>query len=285
MTQLNEDWATALQKFHDHLIAGARSARTIELRLYWLNRIARQHADRSPWELTQGDVTGWAARSVWSPETRRSIRATLMVFYRWAIDAGLTDVNPARSLPSIKPPRSLPKPAPDTVTDKAIATASPRDRLMLRLAGHAGLRREEIARVEWCDLDGRWLTVHGKGGHERRVPLPRDLVDELTMELRRRKAGQLGGGWRFAVDPASPYLFPGLDGGHIRADTVGAILKRALGSHSGHTLRHRFGTRVLKGSRDIRATQELLGHASILTTQRYTAVDDEDLVVAAGWAA
>lgn len=281
---MNTTWRGALEGYEEHLRAGARSPHTIRLRLYWLGRYAAAH-DQDPWSITPQQVTSSVAAHDWSLETRRSIRATLNGFYRWAIDAGLTTTNPARSLPTIRPPRRLPRPAPDETTERALKHATPRDRLMLRLAAHCGLRREEISRVQWRDVDGPWLTVHGKGGVLRRVPLPRDLADELLVERRRRALGGLGGGWRYRVDPASPYLFPGLHEGHINVETVGAILRRNLVSCSGHTLRHRFGTRVYRGSHDIRATQELLGHQSILTTQLYTRVEDEDLVDAARWAA
>lgn len=184
-------------------------------------------------------------------------------------------------------PRAIPRPTPETVVALAVGAASDRDRLMVMLGANAGLRREEISWAEWDWIEGddRWLRVVGKGGRVRLVPLLPALAAELRRERDLRRRGLVGGGWRFAVDPTSPYIFPGLRGGHISEETVGAILKRALVTHAGHTLRHRFGTRVLRGSRDIRATQELLGHASVLTTQRYTAVEDEDLVAAIGYAA
>lgn len=277
-------WDSAIAGYAAWLSAGARSTQTIRLRRYWLGRVAAVHVD--PWSVDPLELVQWVAGRDFSAETLRSIRASLNGFYRWAIDAGWTTVNPARMLPSIRVRRTIPKPTPDEVFDAAIARASARDRLILRLAAHAGMRREEIARARWEDLDDEdWILIRGKGGRERRVPLPADLIDELELERRRRAAGTVGAGWRYAVDPDSPYIFPGLRGGHVCVETIGRILKTLLVTHSGHTLRHRYATKILRGSRDIRATQELLGHESILTTQRYTAVDDDDLVSAAAWAA
>lgn len=280
-----DTWALTVEAFADYLAAGGRTPRTITLRRYWLGRVADAFPDRSPWSITPLELTSWLASDEWAPETKRSIRSALRTFYRWAIDLGITESSPARALPPVKIPRRIPKPTPDEVTEAALGKANPRDRLMLRLAVHAGLRREEIATLRWTNLSGRWLTVRGKGGHERRIPIPEDLALELSDERARRADGQVGPGWRFQVDAHSPYVFPGLRGGHMHVDTVGSTLSELLGGYGGHTLRHRFATRTLRGSRNLRATQELLGHASILTTQAYTLVVDDDLIEAARWAA
>jgi site-specific recombinase XerC len=284
MNSITDDWAAVLATYTDHLTAGGRSPRTIRLRSYWLIRFAKAHP-QGPWAVEPDDITAWASDLTCAAETRRSIRSTLMSFYRWSIDTGNISVNPARTLLPIKAPRAIPKPTPEPVLERALQESSTRDRLMVRLGAQAGLRREEIAWSEWTWVEGQWLRVMGKGGHERLVPLLPDLAAELRRERRLRDRGEVSDGWRFAPDPTSPYIFPGRAGGHISEETVGAILKRVLVTHSGHTLRHRFGTRVLRGSHDIRATQELLGHASVLTTQRYTAVEDEDLMTAVAWAA
>lgn len=284
MTNLTPAWDTAIRTFSDYLRAAGHQPGTIHRRNYWVTRAARDLGG-SPWTTDPNTIVSWAAGHNWASETRRSVRSSLRTFWAWGMDAGFTTVNAARLLPAIKSRKALPKPTPDHVVAAALAGASERDALMLRLAMHGGLRRAEIARLQWDDIQDGWVLFKGKGGHERRIPLLPELAQQLAQEYARRQAGRLGGGWRFAVDPSSPYVFPGMSGGHINVETVGAILKRALVDWSGHTLRHRFATRALRGSRDIRAVQELLGHASILTTQRYTAVEDEDLIQAAGWAA
>lgn len=267
--------------------AGSRSERTITLRRYWLTRLADDHRTQSPWALTPLQLTAWTARHHVAPETRRSIRQALRTFYGWAQVMRLVDESPALALPPVTIPRRRPRPAPETAVTAALDAATPRDALMVRLAANAGLRREEIASLRWSDRSGNWLTIRGKGGHERRIPLPAALVESLQAEQEHREAGQFGPGWRYqtSTDPRSPYVFPGLGGGHMHVDTVGSILSRLMGPYSGHTLRHRYATVILRGSRNLRSTQELLGHASILTTQVYTEVSDEDLMEAAQWAA
>ena len=85
--------------------------------------------------------------------------------------------------------------------------------------------------------------------------------------------------------PAPGWLFPNGFGGHLTADHVGKLVARALpGNASMHMLRHRFATRAYHGSHNLRAVQTLLGHESILTTERYTAVDDNEIRAAAACA-
>jgi integrase len=283
---MSQQWSEAINAYTEFLIAGARTARTIQTRQYWLSRLASDHADHSPWALRARDLVAWTAHHEWAPSTRKSVRNTLAGFYAWARNDDRIPSDPALGLPLITVPRRLPRPTPEAVFEAALETATARNRLMLRLAGHAGLRRTEIAQLRWADVDGCWITVTGKGGRMRRVPIGLDFARELDQVRQLRAAGRLEDGWRFAVDPASPYVLPGIDGGHMHIDAVGKALRRIFGGKfSGHTLRHRFATKALRGSRDIRAVQELLGHASILTTQGYTLVVDEDLVAAAACAA
>lgn len=278
-------WREAIADFSAFLTAGARTERTIQTRQYWLGRLADDFPDAGPWELQGRDLVGWAARQSWAPSTRKSVRNTLAGFYGWAVNDGRVGHDPTLGLPRVKVPRALPRPTPDPIFDRALVDASPRDRIMIRLAGNAGLRRAEIATLQWANIEGVWITVVGKGGKERRVPISADFAAELEAVRQLRAAGKLEDGWRYGVDPRSPYLFPGLDGGHMHIDAVGKRLKWVLVERSGHTLRHRFATKAWRGSKDLRAVQELLGHASILTTQIYTLVEDEDLVAAAAWAA
>jgi site-specific recombinase XerD len=79
-------------------------------------------------------------------------------------------------------------------------------------------------------------------------------------------------------------VFPNGAGGHLTADHVGRLIRRHLG-HGAHTLRHRYATRAYAGSHDLRAVQELLGHASPTTTARYVSTGEQQLHAAASWAA
>ena len=135
---------------------------------------------------------------------------------------------------------------------------NPRDRLALLLAGAAGLRRREVAelRREHLDADGvLWVT--GKGGVTRDIPLCGELLDLVRATP---------DGW----------LFPGRFAGHIHPDSLSKIMRRALnGESSAHRLRARFATAAYSTSYDIRAVQDLLGHSSMDTTQRYVAVSSD----------
>jgi site-specific recombinase XerD len=138
--------------------------------------------------------------------------------------------------------------------------------MMLRLAA-AGLRCREIAVVHSQHVGrgprGYFLRVEGKGDKIRHVPIPEDLARDTLA---------VGG-----------YVFHGRVDGHLSAHYVSKVISRALpASVTAHMLRHRFGTRAYQlGGRDIRAVQELMGHASVATTQGYTQVEAEALWTAA----
>ncbi len=169
------------------------------------------------------------------------------------------------ALPRVRVPKAQPRPASDDAWQAALANADRRTELMLRLAAEAGLRRAEIAQVHSSHLDGdsRQILIHGKGGKQRIVP----ISDHLVYLIRER-----GAGW----------LFPNGVAGHLTADRVGRLIADALpGDWTAHTLRHRFASRAYRGSRNLRAVQRLLGHESVLSTERYTAVDDDEIRAAA----
>ncbi|PND58247.1 integrase [Mycobacterium sp. ENV421] len=231
----------------------------------------------APARVTTAGILAWFGRQSWSIETRRSHRNTAVSFFGWAHRAGHLPTNPAAELPVMRAAAPAPRPAPDAVWSAAIAGADPRVRLMLRLAAEAGLRRAEIARVHRRDLTGgpagAELLVHGKGGKLRVVPVGEDLAAAIAGAI---TLSQLEGIHR------AGYLFPGAEDGHLTPQHVGKLMARALPDHwTAHTLRHRFATRAYRGSRNLRAVQTLLGHSSVATTERYTAVDSDEIRAAA----
>jgi integrase len=150
---------------------------------------------------------------------------------------------------------------------RALALADTRGRLMLRLAALVGLRACEIATVHTGNLVEDLLRVTGKGGKVRVVPV---LDPELTSAIRK------AGGW----------LFPGRIDGHLSAGYVSRLLGEMLpDGWTGHTLRHRFGTRAYAGTRDLLAVGELMGHTRPETTRRYVELPGDALRLAAAAAA
>lgn len=283
------EWTAAIAGFATYLRAADRSKQTIRIRTYWVSRLANdvngegwepEGRTFGPGDLRPGDLLQWLGNDTWKSETRKSARASLVAFYRYLVESNQLDDarNPARRLPKVKPARAVPRPAPDAVFRDALWTASDRDRLILMLAGYAGLRRAEIARVHTRDFlwETKELLVHGKGEHERLVPLHPDILFAVRAELARRAAGTQGTGYRYYSGcSAEGYLFPG-KAGHVIPDTIGKILVDLLaGPWSGHTLRHRFATAAYAAERDLRAVQELLGHSKPETTARYVQTPTE----------
>jgi len=222
--------------------------------------LAAASGTRGPWELTTDDLVDWTGAQPWARETRRSVRSSLRVFYSWAVATKRLRTSPADALPVVPSRPPDPRPAPEDAYLAALRTADPRVRLMLRLAGEAGLRRGEVCRVHsrdlMRDLLGWSLRVRGKGDRVRVVPITNELADEL----RRRGPG---------------YAFPGDDHGHLSAWWTGRLVARALPDNlTMHTLRHRFATRAYAATSDLLAVQQLLGHASPATTRAYVRVDD-----------
>jgi integrase len=205
-----------------------------------------------------------ASEARWSLEHRKSVRSSLRSFHLWAAGQGLVEADMSLALPRVRLAMPAPRPAPDLVWLQLLAAAPPRERLMALLAGEAGLRRAEVARVHMDDVfaDGAgWsLVVHGKGGRQRIVPLSGGLAAELAD---RRRTG---------------FVFPGQIDGHLSAHYVGELMSDLMPrGWSMHTLRHRFATRGYAGTQNLRAVQEALGHASVATTQRYTAVSSAEV--------
>jgi len=271
-------WSRVVDEFETALRAAGRSAGTIRLRRIQLANLARQCPD--PWAVSGDDLVTWLAEPSWSPETRKSCRAGVRTFYAWAARTGrMAGDSPAEQLEPITVPRALPRPISEDALDRALATATDRERLMIVFGAFAGLRAHEIAKVHPrrdVSVDGL-LSVTGKGGRQRLVPLHPVIVAELAAELGRRAAGGCGTGWRYhGFVTLSGYLFPGTRAGRPETtENVSRTLSRLLGEDwTAHTLRHRFASAAYAVERDLRAVQELLGHSKPETTARYTLVPD-----------
>jgi len=242
------------------LTAAGRSAGTIRGRIATINWVARRLTGTP----SQDDLVAIMATAGWSRDYRRYVRSTLVGFYDYLVETGVADVNVARKLPTVPESPAAPRPVTDSMWADLLAVAAPRERLMARLAGEAGLRRAEVAAVHRDDLtsdtDGYSLIVRGKGARQRVVPITDDLAAAILA-------------WC-----AEGYLFPGRDNGHLSPDCVGRVLSELLPiGWSMHKLRHRYASRGYAGTHNLRAVQEALGHASVATTQRYTAVTTSEV--------
>jgi integrase len=252
------EWGTALDEWAGWMRAAGRPESTIYQRTYHVRRFARE-TGADPFAVALGELVDYLGGQPWANATRHSARSALRGFYEWAAVTGRVGSSPAARLPRVSVPSGKPRPAHDDAYQTGLSRADDRTRLMLQLAAGAGLRCGEVARVHSRDieqdLDGWSLRVRGKGGRVRVVPLTR----ALALALRSLPSG---------------YAFPGQDHGHLSAAYVSKLMSRALPRGvTAHMLRHRFASRAYVGTgRDIRAVQELLGHASVATTQVYTAV-------------
>lgn len=247
------------------LIAAGRADTTVRVYLGTLAACGAWCAARG---LEPADVDGetlvqWVGRHRWAANSRKMVRSALRSAWAWGVRTGQLEVNVALELPSVRRPAPRPHPTPEHAYASALRAAPPREHLMLRLAAEAGLRRAEVAGVHRSRLvDGAagWdLWVLGKGSKERLVP----LTDGLARELR--------------VRCGEGYAFPSPRGGHLTPGHVGALIAAALPEgYSMHSLRHRFATRAYAlSSGDLFAVQELLGHASPVTTRMYVQLGGE----------
>ena len=270
---MSTTWNEAIDDWVAWLRAAGRPPSTCALRRYHLRRLANEQPKPLA-RITGRDLVTWAASHDWSRETRRSYRSSLRSFFGWALDVGLRPDDPSRALGVVRPTEPRPHPTTRTVIDQALTRAAPRERLAIRLAAEAGLRRGEVVLIHHRDvvedLLGWSLIVHGKGGKERTIPL------ETGLAVAVRDACTAGGG----------YAFPGQIDGHLSAHALGTLVSRLLPEGvTMHSLRHTFATTCYRATGDLLAVQQLLGHSSVATTQRYVLLDPGRLRAVAATAA
>jgi integrase/recombinase XerD len=205
-------------------------------------------------------------------------------FHRFLLREGQAERDP--TVPVVRPklPRGLPRPlvledverilaAPNAATSDGL-----RDRAVLETLYGAGLRVSELVGldVDDVDLEDGSVRVLGKGSKEREVPLGRYAKEAISAYLTRVRP-------ELASARSRSALFLNRRGGRLTRQSVGNILARQTrlagvqARVSPHVLRHSFATHLLEGGADVRIVQELLGHASVATTQVYTLVTKEHL--------
>ena len=237
-----------------------------------------------------------------APSSLRRRAAALKGFYRVAYGEGLIKVDVAAHLDLPRPSRLLPETLTPSETERLLEAAGGdepdepaepgaahapgaahplRDRALLELLYAAGLRISEAIGLDREDLstDGAFVRVIGKGDKERLVPVGEIALDWLGRWIDGPRGALLAIG-HVAPARGGP-LFLGDRGGRLARQQAWAAVKRAAARAgladrvSPHTLRHSFATHLLEGGADLRIVQELLGHASISTTQLYTHLTGE----------
>lgn len=206
--------------------------------------------------------------------------------HRFAVREGLAADDVSRDVRPPAPPRRLPKALDVEAVERLLGTAAAddplglRDRALLEFLYGTGARISEAVGAAIDDLDlaaeHPAAVLHGKGGRTRLVPIGRYAKAALDAYLVRGRPALAAGG------RGTPAVFLNARGGPLSRQSAWAILRRAAGAAglpvdgthavSPHTLRHSYATHLLDGGADVRVVQELLGHASVTTTQVYTLV-------------
>lgn len=202
--------------------------------------------------------------------------------HRFAAREGLAGADVSRDVKPPAPPKRLPKALDVDAVERLLAAPAAddplglRDRALLEFLYGTGARISEAVGIAIDDLDGDSVVLHGKGGRSRMVPLGRYARAALDAYLVRGRPMISSAG------RGTPAVFLNARGGPLSRQSAWTILHRAAaaaglpteGPHavSPHTLRHSYATHLLDGGADVRVVQELLGHASVTTTQVYTLV-------------
>jgi integrase/recombinase XerD len=287
-----------LQGYLDHLTiergvaANTLSSYRRDLRRYAEHLVTRGVDDLR--DVTEPDVSEFlVALRKGDPDTGATAlsavsaaRALIAVrgLHRFAAAEGLTDLDVARAVKPPTPSRRLPKSLSvddvlalldgaggDSETDGPLTL---RNRALLEVLYSTGARISEAVGLDVDDVDthSRSVLLRGKGGKQRLVPIGRPAVGALDVYLVRGRPDLARRG------KATPAIFLNVRGGRLSRQSAWQVLQDAAerakisAAVSPHTLRHSFATHLLEGGADVRVVQELLGHASVTTTQIYTMV-------------
>jgi integrase/recombinase XerC/integrase/recombinase XerD len=285
-------WRAALESFDQDLVRRAVAAKTRRAYAIDSSQFATWASSRGlePASVSVRDLRRYLAGLAESGNASSTIArklAVLRALLRVQTELGFRSENPAELLSSPKRPQRLPRVLkPDevaTLLDRIPATTplELRDRALFELAYSSGLRAEELVSldVESIDFDGECVRVEGKGSKTRLVPIGEHARRALERYLERGRP---------ALDVASRRaLLLSKSGRRLSTSDVrrrlriwsrqAASLAPALIDAHPHALRHSFATHLLEGGADLRSIQELLGHATISTTQVYTRVESRRL--------
>jgi site-specific recombinase XerD len=288
-TAAQASWADAMRTFDRDLQRRGAAERTRRAYGADIGELATWAAAQGiePQAVTYRVLRGYAARQSdrgAAPRTLARKLASSRAFFRSMVEHGSMAANPADLVPSPKLPQALPrtmKPADVAELLDRIPATTPlelRDRALFELAYACGLRAEELVNLDHTsiDFDAEQVRVEGKGGKTRFVPAGEHALAAVGDYLERARNALQGN----TQDPA---LFLSKSGKRLSTSDVRRRLRvwarhaATQGAVHPHALRHSFATHLLEGGADLRAIQEMLGHASISTTQVYTRVESARL--------
>ena len=281
----------AIQAFHLEQKARGVSPHTARAQTGDLNKLVTHAVDAKweSWDVSPRTLRRFAlelgSRGL-DPASQARILSTARAFFHWLWDTGRIPLNPASSLRNPKQASKLPAFLTEGETVSLLELPTPVDfptarlRCLLELLYASGLRVSELVGLDLQDvfMEQRTLRVLGKGSKERLVPFHQGAAEVLETYLEFRR-GHLAA----KSLPATAALFLNLRGGRLTATSVRNLLQKEVSRAalrariSPHALRHSFASHLLARGMDLRAIQELLGHASLSTTQRYTHLDLEQL--------
>lgn len=255
-----------VSRYLDHLRVRNLQPTTIYNRQQALRRLAKW-AGGPILYLTEDDLLRWQIQRMREiqPEPVRTEMSHARQFYRWCQRERLREDDPTIRLELPRVARRVPRPMRDRQLAQALAAADPHTAAILALAAFAGLRAIEVARLSWSevgvgDMSPQIRINHGKGGHARVVPMSKALEAILAALPSRR-------------GPVIPRLdgLPGQCEAHRISSRANTYLHDMGIVETLHQCRHRFATTAYQSCQDIRAVQDLLGHASPTTTAIYAA--------------
>jgi integrase/recombinase XerD len=261
-------WGTTLDSFATYQLAKGLARRTIQNRHECMMLLARE-SGKAPGEITRQDLLIRLSRDI-TPSSKQRERSYFRSYFQFLTSEGWQSVDPSAGLPPIQVKRGRPRPLTAAQVNAMLDSgAYSRTRTMILLAAYQGLRAHEIAKIRGQDIDvsSGVLTVIGKGAVRAELPLHPVIAEEAM---------------RY---PVRGHWFPGRGTnttGHIHSKSVSDLMRRALDRAgittarlTGHSLRHFFGTELVRAGTDLRTAQELLRHSSLATTQIYVEIAQE----------
>ena len=289
--QPDSDTDDRLRRYLDSLRAGGASPSTVraytsDLAQYqrWLSA-AGSDLERVDVKLIRR-YAAYLGTLRYAPATSARKLSAVRSAHAWLLSRGITQLDPAAVVPGPKRVRKLPATLSLAETDRLLEPETGddpralRDYALLELLYSCGVRAGEACtvRVGDVDLDQRTIKVEGKGRKQRVLPMGTEAVAALRRYLALGRP-------RLAREAGFPEVFVSVRGRPLSPSDVRRALSRRLAKthiahRSPHALRHTYATHLLEGGADLRSIQELLGHASVSTTQIYTHVSVRHL-----WAA